>query len=289
MVFGANLMKEFQNIRFLHPELSYNFSNFVDRCIFSAIYVIGKITPEQIFNSDNLLKDIKNAFPRNGLIGMSFLHNGVQSTVSCGEALQIIEGHINSDVQKTMSHYANSIFGQAGGDALQNNDNKLFKKNLETVLGGYLGVKSSAEDTLKQIMLMHGASSFGRVKAMWQQENSWSIAGELSGHYLPMLLEVLKCIIYMAFIFVIPMTVIYGTFKFFGNYLMFVASFQLWAHLYSVINMIISLYTYKTSSHYGVISYATFSDIGVNADKITAIAGAMSLQYSLKRQSIDKV
>jgi hypothetical protein len=143
--------------------------------------------------------------------------------------------------------------GQAGSSNYKprsvNSLNSYFKRNIELAFKGYLGNNQSAESLIRQQMMINslkdsiGVDEYGYARAAATQESNWLIAGNLASTVLPMLMTVLKCLVYSSFIFLVPLLLISGGFSKYIGWITLAASFQLWAPLNAVLNMFIDLYS----------------------------------------------
>ncbi len=123
------------------------------------------------------------------------------------------------------------------------------------------------------------SSDYGYVRASATQESNWRIAGDLAYTYLPILMSVLKGLVYSSFIFMVPMLIMSGGWSRYLGYLTLVASFQLWAPLNAVLNMFIDIYSSTTLLGIAdrVVSFSTISQIGNYTDKIVAVASGLQM------------
>ena len=55
-----------------------------------------------------------------------------------------------------------------------------------------------------------GSELYGYTRASDLQKSNWQISGELAKEYLPLLLNIIKALIYASFIFIIPLMIIGG-------------------------------------------------------------------------------
>ncbi|WPY01898.1 Conjugal transfer protein TraG C-terminal domain protein (plasmid) [Candidatus Trichorickettsia mobilis] len=123
------------------------------------------------------------------------------------------------------------------------------------------------------------SDDYGYARASATQESNWRIAGDLAGTYLPILMSVLKGLVYSSFIFMLPMLIMSGGWGRYLGYLTLVASFQLWAPLNAVLNMFIDIYSSTTLKAISdqIVSFSTMSRIGNYTDKIVAVASGLQL------------
>ena len=123
-----------------------------------------------------------------------------------------------------------------------------------------------------------------------QQESSWMLGGKLASEYLPILLSVLKGLIYASFIFIVPFMIISGGMNRYLTYLTGVVSLQLWAPLSAILNLFIELYSGIIGSSItgGVLTYATFNEVHGAIDKIVTVASGLQWAIPLLAYSIAK-
>lgn len=127
--------------------------------------------------------------------------------------------------------------------------------------------------------IKHYSDDYGYTRASATQESNWRIAGDLASTYLPILMSVLKGLVYSSFIFMLPMLIMSGGWSRYLGYLTLVASFQLWAPLNAVLNMFIDIYSSTTLLGIAdrVVSFSTISQIGNYTDKIVAVASGLQM------------
>lgn len=127
--------------------------------------------------------------------------------LTCKEAVEkVITPAFTTEIDRIAAKYSKTDFGLAGsaiefftqrGTITPNN---LFKTNLNTIFGEYLGSTNSAESNLKQYMMMNSLSDYARTygfaRASMTQDTNWQIAGDLASTYLPILLSVIKGLVY---------------------------------------------------------------------------------------------
>ncbi|WPY01701.1 Conjugal transfer TraD family protein N-terminal domain protein (plasmid) [Candidatus Trichorickettsia mobilis] len=123
------------------------------------------------------------------------------------------------------------------------------------------------------------SDDYGYARASATQESNWRIAGDLADTIIPILMSVLKGLVYSSFIFMFPMLIMSGGWGRYLKYLTLVASFQLWAPLNAVLNMFIDIYS--SSKLFGIadqiVSFSTMSRIGNYTDKIVAVASSLQM------------
>lgn len=291
MLFGANAVQSFRTMKIQSPTLSENFYNFTRRCIVPAIVVSEWFSVDELYNEKDVWALLEKHYPTTikGIRRFDIVDDGKKSTVRCAEGMSILERQFMQDRKIIEKKFTNTIFNIA--DSIQHytqgrtqvvTETMSFNKNFFQVLNNVLQIKGQhASDSMRQIMFMNAAAnldnSYDLAQAMMRTESGWSIASNLATQYLPMMMVVLKCLVYVSFIFVLPMILISGDFGFYHRYLILVFSFQLWPSLFVILNYIVDMYSVNQLS--GIanesITYANFGQLTEFSDKISVLAGGM--------------
>ncbi len=286
MVFGARLVQESRNWRIRNPEFLENMSKFVDRCIVTEAMIGYHFTPQELIESDDIWHLVSNT---GVIMRKTPVRRGKDySLVSCSEAAkQILEPAFALEVENLEKRYQNVDFGLAGAVSYVGRTFDRFrpnlKKNIEFSFKNYLGVNSNAGSIIRQQMMINSLKNFsdeyGYARASATQESNWQIAGDLAGTYIPILMTVLKGLVYSSFIFLMPLLLVSGGWRRYLGYLTLVASFQLWAPLNAILNMFIDLYSSNSLSGIAdnIVSFSTSSRIGNYTDKIVAVASGLQM------------
>ena len=271
MVFGARLVQESRNWRIRSPEFLENMGNFIDRCVMLDAMIGYHYTPEELIKSDDIWTLVKaNA----ATLRKASMRVGKSKTLmTCADAAKdVIEPAFRLEIESLEKKYAKKDLGEAGeaNYALRafNRLNSNFKKNIALSFKSYVGSSLGAETLIRQQMMMNAiknySDDYGYARASATQESNWRIAGDLAGTYLPILMSVLKGLVYSSFIFMFPMLLMSGGWSRYLNYLTLIASFQLWAPLNAVLNMFIDMYSSSTLLGIAdnIVSFSTMSQIG---------------------------
>ena len=285
-VFGARLIQESRSWRIRSPEFLENMGNFIDRCVMLDAMIGYHYTPEELLKSNDIWGLIKaNAAT---LRQTSVRVGKTRSLMSCKAAAEeVIDPAFRLEIESLERKSRGSDIAEAGQatyvlrtfDRLTSN----FKKNIELSFASYVGSNANAENLIRQQMLMNAiknySDDYGYARASATQESNWRIVGDLAGTYLPILMSVLKGLVYSSFIFMLPMLIMSGGWGRYLGYLTLVASFQLWAPLNAVLNMFIDIYSSTTLKAISdqIVSFSTMSRIGNYTDKIVAVASGLQL------------
>ena len=287
MVFGARLIQEARNWRIKSPELAENMDGFIKRCVAIDASIGTKYTINDLLTTDNIWRLVSSKASPLRRVGIK--QGKDYDLVTCKEAASIIGGSFSSEIDQILAKYKSSDFSLAS--SLKTiftprgavTPNSYLKKNIELIYGDYLGSTNSAEATLKQYMMMNAMSGYdspyGYARASMMQESNWRIAGNLASTYLPILLSVMKGLIYTSFVFMVPLMLLSGGVHKYLGYLTVVASLQLWPALSSILSMFIDLYSASNLKDItgGIISFTSYSKVGDYSDKITAVASSLQM------------
>jgi hypothetical protein len=313
MIFGARLVQDARNWRIKTPEFAENMDNFIKGCVIRKA-AHGKVyTINDVLTTDNIWELVSTK--AGTMKRVSMRKGNSKELVTCKDAAdKYIESAFEAETKLLIRKKGSTDFASASkttnftgttaitGVASASNTttfstgvasgvsattvntlNNMLTKNIQMVFGSYLGTNKTAETLVRQQMIIHSIDNFkdefGVTRASMQQETSWRIIGELGEIYLPMLLTILKCLTYAAFIFMVPLMLMGGGGTRYVSYLTFVASMQLWPCLNAVLNMIIDLYSAKSLRDIadGIISFTTYSEVGNYSDKIVAVAAGMQV------------
>lgn len=286
MVFGARLIQESKNWRIRSPEFVENISNFIDRCVVVEAMIGCHYTLEELLSSDNIWHLIKTNAASIRQTNMRVGRDRILMT--CRKAAsEVIEPALRSEATLLEIKYANTEFGAAGSAFYTCRTlpglNTNLKKNIELSFDSYLSSKLTAEQLMRQQMMIGALGNYrddyGLARAISSQESNWFLASDLASTYLPILMSVFKGLVYSSFIFMLPLLLLSGGWHRYLSYLTLIASFALWAPLNAVLSMFIDLYSSKTLTGIAdsIVSFSTMSRVGDYTDKIVAVASGLQM------------
>lgn len=298
LIFGQRLVQESRNWRIGNPEFVRNMDVFLNRCVILESMIGSRFTPNDILHTEDILQLVREkagTFRR-----VDFRIKGRDSRVTCKEAAKILEEYITTTELQTLGKkYTKSDFGVAGsmlGNLISSNANPIInnatglsqylKRNIELGYSGALGVDTDAATIMRQNMMINAihdytnkSDLYGYTRAANMQESNWKISGDLAKEYLPLLLNVMKGMIYASFIFIVPLMILSGGMYRYMRYIAIIASLQLWPALNSILNLFIELYSHNTGSAItgGVLNFANFNQAHDAIDKIVLVASGLQM------------
>ena len=284
MVFGARLLQDSKNWRIKSPELIENMQNYISRCIQTDALIGEKYTVQDLANSDDIWKLTKD---NAGNFRKVYIRvNGSLQSVGCFDAAEnYIELPLLQEFNNFLDKYKNTIFAKAGpyfgivprGSDINNN----LHNNIQAVYGSFLNTVEPAYKIFNQYLLLNALddniSDYSVSRASQSQKTSWLISGELASIYLPILLTLLKCLIYASFIFMIPLMIISGSA--YKSYLTVILSLQLWGPLNAILNLFIqsTANSYLHFKSQGTLNATNFYTLSSIAEDITSLASGLQI------------
>lgn len=295
LLFGQRLKQEVKNVRIKDPVNVNNMRQFVKRCVVLPAMIGNRFTKEELFATDNIWKLVKDNAGGLRRVDLFEPKGKVYESMTCKEATAYLERHLfPQEEERILVKFANRTFNQANdGGTYFNYDGKgqprnpdleaslymkhYFKNNIKKAYG-----VQSAENVLKQQMMINAISNFRSgsyavARARMQHESSSLIGSDMASIYLPLMLVVFKCIVYGAFIFVVPMILMSGGFTKYMTYLVIIVSLQLWPALNAILNMIMETYSDLSEGSRQVMSYAAVSTMYKKIDTIVTIAASLQM------------
>lgn len=287
MIFGARLVRDARNWRIKSPELVYNMNSFIRGCVIRGV-ARGKYSLDDLFKNDKVWETVSvNA---SKLKEIEVKQGSNHTLMTCHDAVtEVISPAFTNEIENLVAKYAKKDFGLASNtiEAFrprgEERAESYFKRNAAMAFESFVGSRNSAESSIKQYMMLNSLGdyqrTYGAARASMNQETNWRIAGDLAEEYLPMLLSVIKGMVYASFIFMVPLMLLAGGIDKYMKYLTIVVSLQLWPALNAVLNMFIDLYTSGTLQGLaaGSINYTNHSQVGDYSDKIVAIASGLQM------------
>ena len=286
LIFGQRLVQESKNWRINNPEFARNMNVFLKRCVVLEAMIGNRFTPEDIFNSTDMFRLVtENA---GTFRQVDFRVNKRLERVNCKEAGGILKSYLKPEIDFLNFKYKGTDFSIAGsnGGLGDIEINGLLSRNLEAGYATSLGVKGSATDIIRQNMMINALKDFGNISDKYGytraddlQKSNWKISGELAKEYLPLLLNIMKGLIYASFIFIVPLMILSGGVSHYLKYCTVIFSLQIWPALNAVLNLFIELYSNLRGSALtgGDLTFANFNQAHEVVDTIVLVASGLQM------------
>lgn len=299
LIFGQRLVQESRNWRIGNPEFASNMNTFIKRCIVLEAMIGSRFTPDDVFDSTDIFKLVTEK--AGTFRQVDFIVDKNFHRINCKEAGAKLKEYLPTEVEFLKFKYKKSEFSLAGGRGgigMQ----QLLTKNLELGYATSFGIKDkSAADIIRQNLMINAIKDWGNISDKYGytraddlQKSNWKIAGELAKEYLPLLLNIMKALIYASFIFMLPMMILSGGMSRYLKYCTVVFSLQIWPALNAVLNLFIELYSgvrggMATDGH---ITFTNFNSGHDAVDTIVLVASGLqmaipALSYAIVQGGVD--
>lgn len=300
LIFGQRLMQESRNWRIGNPEFARNMNTFIKRCIVLEAMIGSRFSPDDVFDSKDIFKLVTE---RAGTFRqVDFTVDKKFERLTCKEAGAILKTYLPTEVEFLKFKYKGSEFSLAGGSSgigMQ----QLLTRNIEVGYATSFGVRDqSAADIIRQNLMINAIRDWGNINDVYGytrandlQKSNWKIASDLAKEYVPMLLNIIKALIYASFIFMLPMMILSGGMGRYMKYCTVVFSLQIWPALNAVLNLFVELYGMMKGLGLtaGAITYTNFDSAYESLDTIVLIASGLqgvaipALSYAIVHGGLD--
>lgn len=281
LIFGQRLVQESRNWRINNPEFAHNMNVFLKRCVVLEAMIGNRFTPEDVFTSSDMFRLVTEKAGTFRLVDLRV--NKKLERVSCKDAAQILKTYLKPEVDFLNLKYKGSDFAVAGGNM---QINELLNKNLEICYASSLGVQGTAAEIIRQNMMINSLKDLGNITDQYAytrandlQKSNWKISGQLAKEYLPVLLNIMKGLIYASFIFVVPLMILSGGVTQYLKYCTVVFSLQIWPALNAVLNLFIELYSNARGASLtgGALTFANFNQAHDSVDTVVLVASGLQM------------
>lgn len=281
-VFASSLMGQIGQFRIVDPEFKGNMERFVNQCVVYDAMIGHKYTLTDLQNTPNIWELVRaNASP---VLGFLFKERGDPGRiVSCAMGAEFINATWNAEIERATLTYGSRVQNQ-------NLTKAAFFTNLQNGYQLMTGIAENASNLLQQEMMINAIenasnnklselgspSNYAATKALLQQRTAYAVAGEIAARTLPLFKNVIEALSYGLFIFIVVLALLPNGYKVLMTYFGILVWTQLWAPLYAILNLIMTLYGKSETMGYGAQNGLTLLNssaiINANADMVTLAA-----------------
>ncbi|MBY0272295.1 MAG: conjugal transfer protein TraG N-terminal domain-containing protein [Alphaproteobacteria bacterium] len=281
-VFASSLMSQIGQFRIVDPEFKGNMERFVNQCVVYDAMIGHKYTLTDLQNTPNIWELVKaNASP---VLGFLFKFRGEPGKiVNCAIGAEFINATWNAEIERAILIYGSRVQNQHLTKAA-------FFTNLDQGYRLMTGISEDASSLLQQEMMINAiedasnnklselgaASNYAATKALLQQRTAYAVAGEIAARRLPLFKNVIEALSYGLFIFIVVLALLPNGYKVLMTYFGILVWTQLWAPLYAILNLIMTLYGKSETMGHGAQNGLTLLNssaiINANADMVTLAA-----------------
>ncbi|OJW49671.1 MAG: hypothetical protein BGO67_03970 [Alphaproteobacteria bacterium 41-28] len=281
-VFASSLMSQVGQFRIVDPVFKGNMERFVNQCVVYDTMIGHKYTLSDLQNTTDIWGLVKdNASP---VLGFLYKEEGTPGTViTCKTGAKKLSDLWTAEINKAAAIYGTRVQNQTLTKTA-------FFTNLQTGYQLMTGVAENASNILRQEMMINAieeasnnklselgsASNYAATKALLQQRSAYAVAGEIAARTLPLFKNVIEALSYALFIFIVVLALLPNGYKILITYFGILVWAQLWAPLYAVLNLIMTLYGRSETMSHGAENGLTLLNssaiINANADMVTLAA-----------------
>jgi conjugal transfer mating pair stabilization protein TraG len=284
-VFASSLMSQIGQFRIVDPVFKGNMERFVNQCVVYDAMIGHKYTLDDLQKTN----DIWGLVTRNASPVLGFLYKPDDSpgtVITCREGATALSRLWAEQIAKATAIYGSRVNNRTLSVNIFNTE----LMGSARLLSGSLALANSATDLLKQEMMINAieeasnnklselgsASNYAATKALLQQRSAYAAAGEIAARTLPLFKNVIEALSYALFIFIVILALLPNGYRTVLTYCGILAWTQLWAPLYAVLNLIMTLYGKHESMGHGLQHGLTLLNssaiINANADMVTLAA-----------------
>jgi len=280
MLFGARLKKELRQVRIKDPEFVENMRSFIKQCVVMPSMIGHQFTPKQLLDSPDMWRLVSS---KAGTLTRLYIRVGDTSrNVTCTDAAGFFESYFDQEIKRVIAKNNDTEFGQARGGSTYGHTKSALSSVFEKNISSLYSDSMKAGDILRQQMMINSisdytSSNYAVARARTSQESGWLLSSDMASLYLPMLLVVIKSIVYASFMFLVPLLIFSGGPAKYTSYLTLVASLQLWPSLNAIINMIMGTYSNLKTGSDLMLSFSSASTVTNHVDTIVTVAAGLQM------------
>lgn len=300
-VFASRLVMKAHHLKITDPDFKTNMERFVNRCIVFDALMGQKYTLRDLQHTPDIWELVRShASP---VLGFLYKEPGQRTRgqiVTCREGAQKLQHLWGEQLQEAARLYGSSFFHKDARAAQQ-----LFLTALPQSFQLLTKVSLEAPKILQQEMMIHalregsqnkldelrGSVSYATAKAFMQQEITHRAMGEMAGEVLVIAKAVLEALCYASFIFVMLLSLMHQGYRVLAHYAGVLMWLQMWAPLYAVLNLFMTLYgQYRSSNLLGSTGLTLMTSAGLNQiqSQVASLAGWLSCSLPFLSYAIVK-
>lgn len=227
MIFGADTAMDISRYQITNADLDKNLRSFCKQCVLYDL-ALGRYTLDEMKKATDLWKFFEEKTSKVRMLRYQPMGNDGKETL--GEYLSC------KDVIKKMTPFFEQEKGYYGQLDVC--------RHLPLTFQALTGMQKDKEELISQQLMMnvlldeYGGKNFAKGRAYLQQRNTYQALGALASSSLVTLRAVIESLVYAAFIFILPLSLLPGGLKFISTWVWLVLWIQLWPPFYAILNYI---------------------------------------------------
>ncbi|MBS0271685.1 MAG: conjugal transfer protein TraG N-terminal domain-containing protein [Proteobacteria bacterium] len=300
-VFASALMSQVGHFRIVDPVFKGNMERFVNQCVVYDAMIGHKYTLSDLQNTPDIWKFVSSqASPVLGFLYKEGTNPG--TIITCKEGAQKLSHLWVGEIKKAAELYGTRVqnrkltesafFTDLMGSAKLLSEGKALAESAQNLLRQEMMINAIEESSNNKLSELGSPSNYAATKALLQQRSTYAAAGEIAARTLPLFKNVVEALSYALFIFIVVLALLPNGSRILVTYFGILIWTQLWAPLYAVLNLIMTLYGTRESMGHGFDKGLTLLNssaiINANTD-MTTLAAWLSvsipfISYGILRQ-----
>ena len=251
-VFASKLMMKARDIKITDPEFRANMERFVNRCVVYDTMIGLKYTMKDLQRSTDVWQLVSaRASPVLGFLYKEPGAGGRGGIVTCQEGARKLANLWHAQYQEAALIYGSGFF-KNNPQAVRDTFNTYLPQSFQMLTK----ISTDASKLLQQEMMLNairdgsqnkldelrGSVGYATAKALINQEMNNRTMGEVASEMLVIAKAVIEALCYASFIFVVILSLVHNGYRILWNYMGVLMWLQMWAPLYAVLNLFMSLY-----------------------------------------------
>ncbi|HUX79590.1 MAG TPA: conjugal transfer protein TraG N-terminal domain-containing protein [Alphaproteobacteria bacterium] len=281
-VFASSLMSQVGQFRIVDPIFKGNMERFVNQCVVYDAMIGHKYTLTELQNTKDIWALVKTkASP---ILGFLYKEEDTPGTViTCKAGAKKLSDLWTTEITRATAIYGTRIQNQtltktAFFTNLQNGYQLMtdLSENASDILRQEMMINAIEEASNNKLSELGSASNYAATKALLQQRSAYAVAGDIAARTLPLFKNVIEALSYGLFIFIVILALLPNGYRVLMTYCGILLWTQLWAPLYAILNLIMTLYGKAETMGHGAKEGLTLLNssaiINANADMTTLAA-----------------
>ena len=254
-VMASNLIAKARIFRITNAELQESMKCFVNQCVVYEALLGAKYTFDDLKNSKDIWTLVSSNPSKARAFSFKASGKGSEAKImTCAEGVKALQPYMTKEVENAFQFFEGKLLGKRPSTV-----NIPLGQQLKQYLPGafdYMGdmSRTANEHMMQQIMIhtvmdsiesksteLGNAHNFAVRRAYLQQRaNQETVAGVASQKFVAMK-NVMECLIYAAFIFILPLALLPFGWKFIKRWFGLLMWVQMWPPLYAILNFIVNV------------------------------------------------
>jgi len=275
VIFGSKIQDVSMEFDVIDPTFMQNISKFVQQCVY---YDLANLlyTMEDLNNTDNLWQFISSRTSAIRMFDYINRDNQEKELVTCNEVAQIFETDFQEEETANLKKaWYQTLLVSSNNITTDEVKASYMRTAIQNSNDFLLKASQSVSDSIRQKIMINAinkatsmASQYSDILLMEQTKKSYEKSGILASRWVPKMRALLEILIYSCFSLLAVLFMLPIGYKIFQTYMQGFVYIQLWAPLYAILNLIITIeHQSALSIAEGAITLGNFQTIGqINQD-----------------------